>query len=435
MDEQQWDIETMAIRAGYRPDQETSAIAVPIYQTVGYAFHDASHAARLFNLDEPGNIYTRIMNPTTDVLEKRIALLEGGKAAVAFSSGMAAITAAVLNLCRAGDELIASTSLYGGTWTLFTSTLVDFGVTVHFISEDQLQDADRLINDRTRGVYVESIGNPALNVTDIQAWAEFAHRHNIPLLVDNTFATPYLERPLEYGADIVIHSLTKWIGGHGTSLGGIVVDGGRFNFNTEKFPQFSRPDQSYHGLVFGDQPNSYATRLRTKLLRDTGAALSPLSAFLILVGLETLPVRMKAASQSAYYLATQLQKHPMVSWVNYPGLPGNPSYPLAQKYLRSGYFGTMLNFGVVGGRQNAEAVINALKLWLLVANVGDVRSMAIHPASTTHQQLSAEEQELAGAGGDLIRLSVGLESAEDLWHDLDQALYSISVPANPIPHA
>ncbi len=422
-----WAMETLSIRAGYDPDPNTSAIAAPIYQTVGYAFQDAAHAARLFNLDEPGNIYTRIMNPTTDILEKRIAAMEGGIGAVAFSSGMAAITAAVLNLCRAGDELIASTALYGGTWTLFTSTIRDFGVTVHFITEEQLGQAHTLVNDHTRGVFVESIGNPAINVTDIQAWADFAHQHHLPLLVDNTFSTPYLERPLDYGADIVIHSMTKWIGGHGTSLGGIVVDSGRFDYNTDKFPQFSKPDQSYHGLVFGEQTGSYALRLRVKLLRDTGAALAPLNAFLMLIGLETLPVRMKAACESALFLAKKLQQHPKVNWVSYPGLEQSPSHDLARTYLRSGYFGTMLNFGVIGGKNTAEQLINRLTLWLLVANVGDVRSMAIHPASTTHQQLSPDELQLAGANGELIRLSVGLENAHDLWNDLEQALDSIDM--------
>ena len=427
MDNQEWAIETLSIRAGYQPDAGTLAITVPIYQTVGYAFHDTDHAARLFNLDEPGNIYTRIMNPTTDVLEKRLAAMEGGIGAVAFASGMAAITAAILNICRVGDEFIASTALYGGTWTLFTSTLADFGVRVRFITEDQLVDAEGFVNDRTRGVFVESIGNPAVNVMDLKAWAAFAHRHQLPLLVDNTFSTPYLERPLEYGADIVIHSMTKWIGGHGASLGGIVVDGGRFDYNTEKFPQFSQPDPSYHGFVFGEHPASYALRLRVKLLRDTGAALAPLNAFLMLVGLETLPVRMKAACESARFLAEKLQQHPQVSWVSYPGLAQSPSNAAAKNYLRPGYFGTMLNFGVRGGRKNAEHVINHLTLWLLVANVGDVRSMAIHPASTTHQQLSPQEQQLAGAHGDLIRLSVGLENADDLWHDLEHALDSLDV--------
>lgn len=417
-----WQFETTAVRGGYSPDTATSAVAAPIYQTVGYAFKDSGHAARLFNLDEPGNIYTRIMNPTTDVLEQRVAALEGGYAAVAFSSGMAAITAAVLNLCRAGDEIIASTSLYGGTWTLFSSTIQDFGITVHFVADADLPTAHALVNDRTRGVFVESIGNPRLNVTDIAAWAEFAHQHGIPLLVDNTFATAYLEQPLHHGADIVIHSLTKWMGGHGTSLGGIVVDSGTFDYNTEKFPQFSQPDASYHGIVFGQQQGAYALRLRVKTLRDTGAALAPFNAFLILLGLETLALRMKEACGTAALLAARLSRHPRVSWVNYPGLEGDDAHPLAATYLRSNLYGTMLNFGVKGGRPQAEEVMNRLKLWLIVANVGDARSMAIHPASTTHQQLSAQEQELAGAGGDLIRLSVGLENAEDLWADLEQAL-------------
>lgn len=417
-----WQFETTAVRGGYSPDTATSAVAAPIYQTVGYAFKDSGHAARLFSLDEPGNIYTRMMNPTTDVLEQRVAALEGGYAAVAFSSGMAAITAAVLNLCRAGDEIIASTSLYGGTWTLFSSTIQDFGITVRFVADADLPEAHALVNDRTRGVFVESIGNPRLNVTDIAVWAEFAHQHGIPLLVDNTFATAYLEQPLQHGADIVIHSLTKWMGGHGTSLGGIVVDSGTFDYNTDKFPQFSQPDASYHGIVFGQQQGAYALRLRVKTLRDTGAALAPFNAFLILLGLETLALRMKEACGTAALLAARLSRHPRVSWVNYPGLEGDGTHQLAATYLRSDLYGTMLNFGVKGGRPQAEEVMNRLKLWLIVANVGDARSMAIHPASTTHQQLSAQEQELAGAGGDLIRLSVGLENAEDLWADLEQAL-------------
>ncbi len=417
-----WQFETSAVRAGYSPDTTTSAVVSPIYQTVGYAFKDTGHAARLFNLDEPGNIYTRIMNPTTDILEQRVAELEGGAAAVAFSSGMSAITAAVLNLCRAGDELNASTSLYGGTWTLFSSTLQDFGITVHFVSDTELPHAHELVNDCTRGVFVESIGNPRLNITNIRAWADFAHQHDIPLLVDNTFATPYLEQPVVHGADVVIHSLTKWMGGHGTSLGGIIVDSGQFNYNTPKFPQFSQPDSSYHGLVFGEHEAAYALRLRVKILRNTGAAIAPFNAFLILLGLETLAVRMKEACWSAALLAERLSHHSKVSWVNYPGLEDDRAHPLAKEYLRHGLFGTMLNFGVRGGRQQAEQMMDCLGLWLMVANVGDARSMAIHPASTTHQQLNPQEQELAGAGGDVIRLSVGLENVEDLWADLDQAL-------------
>jgi len=418
-----WRPETLAIRGAYRSDPTTHAISVPIYQTVGYAFDDSGHAARLFNLDEPGNIYTRIMNPTTDVLEQRIALMEEGVAAVAFSSGMAAITAAILNLCRSGDNIIASTSLYGGTWTLFTSTFHDFGITVKFLPDDQLADFPHLVDDRTRAVFVESIGNPRLNVTDIVAWAEAAHRHGLPLIVDNTFPTPYLSQPIRHGADIVVHSLTKWIGGHGNSLGGIVVDAGRFDYRGSRFSQFTQPDASYHGVIFGDfGAGAYAARLRVKVLRDTGAALSPTNAYNILQGLETLPVRMRQAATTALSLAQRLSRHPEVSWVNYPGLPEDPAYPLATRYLPSGLYGSMMNFGVKGGIEAARRVMDRLRLWLLVANVGDVRSMAIHPASTTHQQLSPEEQALAGAGGDLIRLSVGLEHLEDLYEDLDQAL-------------
>lgn len=419
-----WHAETLAIHAGYTPDASTHAISPPIYQTVGYAFDSTDHAARLFNLDEPGNIYTRIMNPTTGVLEERLAALEGGVGAVAFSSGMAAITAAVLNVCRAGDELIASTSLYGGTWTLFTSTLQDYGVTVKFIPNDDLSQAGGEITEKTRAVFVESIGNPRLNVTDMKRWATFAHDHHLPLIVDNTFPTPYLERPIEHGADVVVHSLTKWIGGHGNSIGGIVIDAGRFNYNQPQYPQFSEPDPSYHGRVFGKDFGElgYILRLRVKVLRDTGASLSPHNAYLILLGLETLPLRMRQASDNARDLATRLQQHPDVAWVTYPGLTTDPAHKDASRYLREGYYGSMLNFGVKGGHPAALRLMDQLKLWLIVANVGDTRSMAIHPASTTHQQLSAKEQDLAGASGDLIRLSVGLEHVDDLWSDLRQAL-------------
>ncbi len=422
-----WRPQTIAIHTGYDPETTTGAISPPIYQTVGYAFESTTHAAQLFSLDQPGNIYTRIMNPTTGVLEQRIAALEGGIAAVAFSSGMAAITAAVLNVCRSGDELIAATSLYGGTWTLFTSTLQDYGITVRFVPDDKLSQASQLVTEKTRAVYVESIGNPRLNVTDLRQWASFAHNHGLPLIVDNTFPTPYLERPIDFGADVVVHSLTKWIGGHGNSIGGMVVDSGKFNYNTAQYPQFSEPDQSYHGKVlgtdFGDA--GYAVRLRVKLLRDTGAALAPHSAYLILLGLETLVIRMQQACRNALELAQRLTAHPEVSWVNYPGLESDPAFPLATQYLRAGHFGSMLNFGVKGGRKAALQVMDHLKLWLIVANVGDSRSMAIHPATTTHQQLSREEQELAGAGPDLIRLSVGLEHIDDLWDDLSNALNSI----------
>jgi O-acetylhomoserine (thiol)-lyase len=419
-----WRPETVAVRGGqYHHDPATHAVAVPIYQTVGYVFDNTEHAARLFNLDEPGNIYTRIMNPTTDVLEQRMALLEHGVSAVAFSSGMAAITAAIMNVCRAGDNIVASTYLYGGTWTLFTSTLNDFGVTVQFLADEELGQADRLINERTRAIFVESIGNPRLNVTDIAAWAQVAQRHHIPLIVDNTFATPFLVQPIDHGADIVVHSMTKWIGGHGNSLGGIVVDAGRFSYRDSRIPAFTEPDHSYHGLVFGDLgPGCYAPRARVKILRDTGAALSPTNAFYLLQGLETLAVRMRRASDTAHELARRLKAHPRVSWVRYPGLPDDPAHALATRYLANGLYGTMIIFGVRGGSAYARQVMDRLKLWLIVANVGDVRSMAVHPASTTHQQLTPEQQELAGAGGDLIRLSVGLEHVDDLYDDLAQAL-------------
>lgn len=422
-DKIQWRPETLAVRGGYAGDQTTNAISVPIYQTVGFQFQGTGHAARLFNLEQPGNIYTRIMNPTTDVLEQRVALLEGGIAALAFSSGMAAITGAILNLARAGDEIVASTSLYGGTWTLFTSTLQDFGISVRLLAEEDFAQADALFNERTKGVFVESIGNPRLDITDIQAWADLAHRHGVPLIVDNTFATPYLERPIDHGADIVVHSLTKWIGGHGNALGGIVVDSGRFNYDSARFPYYTKPDPSYHGLVFSTLGEAaYITRLRVKILRDTGAAISPTNAYYVLQGLETLPIRMRQESDTALYLAKRLKEHPAVSWVSYPGLSDHSHHDAARRYLREGLYGTMLNFGVKGGQDAALQVMDRLALWLIVANVGDVRSMAIHPTSTTHQQLGAEEQELAGASGDLIRLSVGLEHPDDLYEDLAQAL-------------
>ena len=413
----------MAVRGGYAGDNGTHAISVPIYQTVGYQFDDTSHAARLFNLDEPGNIYTRIMNPTADVLEQRVAQLEGGVGALAFSSGMAAITGAILNVARSGDEILSSTSLYGGTWTLFTSTLRDFGITVRFICDEELPEIDRAFNEHTRAVFVESVGNPRLDITDIQEWADAAHRHGVPLIVDNTFPTPYLERPIEHGADIVVHSLTKWIGGHGNSLGGIVVDAGRFDYQVERFPYYSQPDSSYHGLVFGTLgAAAYITRLRVKIFRDTGAAISPTNAYYIIQGLETLPLRIRQESATAQDLAERLTEHPRVSWVNYPGLSNHPSHRRGQQYFSRGLYGSILNFGVKGGHDQALKVMDRLKLWLIVANVGDVRSMAIHPASTTHQQLSPKEQDLAGAPGDLIRLSVGLEHPDDLFEDLAQAL-------------
>lgn len=413
---------TVAVHGGAAPDPATGARAVPIYQTTAFQFQSTEHAAELFNLDESGNIYTRIMNPTTDVLEKRVALLEDGVAAVAFASGQAATSAVIFNVARAGDEVVASSHLYGGTHTLLTSTLADLGIRTRLV--ESLEEAKAALTDRTRIVLVETMGNPKLDIADLAAWADLAHAHGVPLAVDNTFATPYLCRPITHGADIVIHSATKWLGGHGAAMGGIVVDGGRFDFDRPTFPQFSEPDLSYHGLRYAREMGglAFSTRLRVKLLRDLGGALSPFNAFLILQGVETLPLRMDRHCDSALALAERLTAHPAVAWVNYPGLPSHPQHDLAARYLRSGRYGAVLNFGIQGGAAAGRQFINHLGLWSHVANVGDVRSLVIHPASTTHQQLSPDEQVRAGADPDLVRLSVGLEDVEDLFADLDRAL-------------
>lgn len=414
--------DTVAIHGGTAPDPATGSRAVPIYQTTAYVFQNTAHAAELFNLDEAGNIYTRIGNPTADALEKRVALLEGGVAAVAFASGQAATTAAVTNLCRSGDEVVALSYLYGGTYTLLSSTLSDLGIRTRFVQT--LEEARAAVNDRTRLIFLETLGNPKLDVPDLQAWADLAHEKGVPIGIDNTFATPYLCRPIDFGFDIVVHSATKWLGGHGSAMAGIVVDAGRFNYNQAKFPQFSEPDPSYHGIVYAKEMGglAYATRLRVKLLRDMGATVAPLNAFLVLQGIETLSIRMDRQCQNAAELAQRLSEHPAVAWVNYPGLKTHPSHDRAQRYLSHGLFGSMLNFGIRGGVQAGMRFINSLGLWSHVANVGDVRSLVIHPASTTHQQLSPEEQIQAGADPDLLRLSVGLEYVDDLWGDLEQAL-------------
>ncbi|MCY0886262.1 MAG: O-acetylhomoserine aminocarboxypropyltransferase/cysteine synthase [Firmicutes bacterium] len=418
-------LETLAVHGGETADPATAALVTPIYQTVAYAFADPGHAARLFNLEEPGNIYSRIMNPTVGVLENRIAALEGGRGALAFASGQAAITATVLNLCRSGDAIIASSHLYGGTFTLLGSTLADLGITVHFLDDDG--SGERLeaapFGPRTKAVYVETIGNPKLDIPDLERWAAVAHAHGVPLIVDNTFASPYLCRPFEAGADLVIHSLTKWLGGHGHSLGGIVVDSGRFDFTAGGYPQFTTPDPTYHGLVWGDRgPDGFLLRMRAKILRDTGAAISPLNAWLILQGVETLAVRMDRECANAAELARRLAAHPAVAWVNYPGLPDHPSHERARRYLRSGRFGSMLVFGLNGGYEAGRRVIERVRLFSHVANVGDVRSLIIHPASTTHGQLDPAEQAAAGVAPEAVRVSVGLEHVDDLWADLEQAL-------------
>lgn len=414
--------DTVAIHGGTAPDPATGARAVPIYQTTAYVFQNTAHAAELFNLDEAGNIYTRIGNPTADALEKRVALLEGGVAAVAFASGQAATTAAVTNLCRSGDEVVALSYLYGGTYTLLSSTLADLGIRTRFVQT--LEEAREAISDRTRLIFLETLGNPKLEVPDLQAWADLAHEQGLPIGIDNTFATPYLCRPIDFGFDIVVHSATKWLGGHGSAMAGIVVDAGRFNYNQAKFPQFSEPDPSYHGIIYGKEMGSlaFSTRLRVKLLRDMGATIAPFNAFLVLQGIETLSIRMDRQCQNAAELARRLTEHPDVAWVNYPGLSTHPSHARARQYLSHGLFGSMLNFGIRGGVKAGMAFINNLGLWSHVANVGDVRSLVIHPASTTHQQLSPEEQIKAGADPDLIRMSVGLEHVDDLWADIQQAL-------------
>ncbi len=415
--------ETMAVHAGQQPDPATGARAVPVYQTTSYVFEGTDHAAELFALKKPGNIYTRIMNPTTAVFEERLAALEGGVGALGVASGQAATTYALLNIAEAGDEVVSSTSLYGGTYNLFVHTLPKLGLEVKFADPIRIENFRRAITDRTKAIYVETIGNPKLDVPDLEELAEVAHEAGVPLVVDNTFATPYLCRPIEYGADIVVHSTTKFIGGHGTSIGGAIVDSGKFDWSNGKFKGFTEPDPSYHGLryleAFGEL--AYIIKVRVQLLRDIGACLSPFNAFLFLQGLETLPLRMERHCQNAMEVARFLKEHPRVSWVNYPGLEDHPSHETALRYLDGG-FGAILTFGVKGGYEPARRFINSLRLFSLLANVGDAKSLVIHPASTTHAQLSEEEREKSGVTEDLIRLSIGIEAASDLIADLDYAL-------------
>ena len=429
---------TRAVHAAQeQPDPATNARAVPIYATTSYVFDNAEHAADLFALRKFGNIYTRIMNPTTDVFERRVAALEGGVAAVATASGQAAQTLAILNLAQAGDSIIASNALYGGTVALFAHTLPRLGITVRFVDIHDLDAVRGAVDATTRAVYVETLGNPKLDVPDFRALADLAHAEGLPLVVDNTFATPILSRPIEHGADIVLHSATKWIGGHGTSIGGIVVDGGTFDWGSA--PRFKAlyqdPDAAYHGLKFaesfgdlGGANVAYAIRLRVTLLRDIGAALSPFNAFLFLQGLETLHLRMERHSENALRVARFLADHALVTWVSYPGLPNHPTHARAKRYL-SGGFGGVLTFGVRGGAEAAQRVASATKLFSLLANVGDAKSLIIHPASTTHEQLSDAERASAGVTADLVRLSVGIEDVEDLLRDLDQALRQGAVAA------
>ncbi|NLX08073.1 MAG: O-acetylhomoserine aminocarboxypropyltransferase/cysteine synthase [Chloroflexi bacterium] len=415
---------TLALHAGYTPDPTTGARAVPIYQTTAYQFRDTEHAAALFSLQEAGNIYTRIMNPTNDVFEQRIAALEGGIAGLATASGQAAETLTTLTLCNTGDEVISSVALYGGTYTLFSQSLKRLGITVHFVEPNDLAAYEALINDKTRFIYLETIGNPKLEIPDFEAIVELAHAHGLPVVVDNTFATPYLCRPIEHGVDIVVHSTTKWINGHGLAIGGAIVDGGKFDWKASgRHVGLIEPEPAYHGAVFADVlgPAAFIGRARTVGLRDMGACQAPFNSFLNIIGLESLALRVQRHVENTQAVAEYLQQHPAVTWVNYPGLPNHESYAYAQKYLPKGA-GAVLGFGIKGGREAGSTFIDNLKIFSHLANVGDARSLAIHPATTTHQQLSDEEQAATGVTNDYVRLAVGLEDIDDILWDLDQAL-------------
>jgi O-acetylhomoserine (thiol)-lyase len=416
--------ETLAVHAGQEIDPTTMSRAVPLYQTTSYGFRDTDHAADLFALKEFGNIYTRLMNPTTDVFEKRIAALEGAPAALATASGQAAITYSILNIAGAGDEVVSASSLYGGTYNLFSTTLPKLGIAVTFVDPSNPENFRSAITDKTKALYAETVGNPRGDVLDIEAVAAIAHEHGIPLIVDNTFPSPFLLRPIEHGADIVVHSATKFIGGHGTSIGGVIVDGGKFDWKaSDKFPGLTQPDPSYHGVVYADAvgPIAYIIKARVQLLRDMGAAISPFNSFLLLQGLETLHLRMERHSSNAIEVAQFLEQHGSVEWVSYAGLKSHPSYELAQKYLPKGQ-GAILTFGIKGGVEAGRKLINAVNLFSHLANVGDSKSLIIHPASTTHQQLDEQEQISAGVLPGMIRLSIGTEGIADILYDLDQAI-------------
>ena len=424
--EKKFGIGTLALHAGHEVDA-TGSRAVPIYQTTSYMFNDTDHAAKLFALQEFGNIYTRLMNPTNDVLEKRMAALEGGVGGLAVASGQSAITIAITNIAQNGDHVISSAHLYGGTATLFTHTLRKFGIDVTLVDPTNPDNFKNAITPKTKAIYIETIGNPMVVVPDIKAIADIAHEAGIPLIIDSTFASPYLCRPIEYGADIVVHSCTKFIGGHGTSIGGIIVDSGKFDWaQNDKFPGLTKPDPSYHGIVFNEAFGelAYIIKARVTLLRDLGPCLSPFNGFLFLQGLETLHLRMQRHCENAIAIAKHLENHPQVSWVSYPGLESHPSYELAKKYLPKGA-GAIMGFGIKGGKEAGIKFINSLKLISHLANVGDAKTLAIHPASTTHQQLTDEEQIACGVTPDFIRLSVGIEDVEDIIADLEQAIVAL----------
>jgi O-acetylhomoserine (thiol)-lyase len=417
--------ETLAIHAGYEPEETTKAVAVPIYQTVAYTFDSADHGAALFNLETPGYRYSRISNPTVDVLEKRLAALEGGVAAIALASGQAALHYALSNLADCGGNIVSVPQLYGTTHTLFTHILSKQGITARFAASDSADDIEKLIDGETRAVFCESIGNPAGNICDIAALAAAAHRHGVPLVVDNTVATPILLRPIAHGADIVVHSLTKFLGGHGTTMGGAIIDSGRFPWkaNAARFPMFNEPDPSYHGMVYADRfgPNAYIERCRSVYQRNTGAILPAFSAFMLMQGIETVALRMERHVANALKVAQYLSTDPRVAWVNHAGLPGNPYHALAQKYL-GGQAPSLFTFGVVGGLEAGKRFYDALNLVTRLVNIGDAKSLACHPASTTHRQMSAENQRKAGVLPETIRLSIGIEHIDDIIADLDQAL-------------
>ncbi|SHF30612.1 O-acetylhomoserine (thiol)-lyase [Lampropedia hyalina DSM 16112] len=421
----QWQFDTLAVHGGYQPDPTTKAVAVPIYQTTSFAFDNAQHGADLFDLKVEGNIYSRVTNPTNTVLEERIAALEGGIGALALASGQAAVTYSLLTIAEAGDNIVSASTLYGGTYNLFAHTLPQIGIEVRFADTRQPESFEGLFDARTKAVYVESIGNPLGNVTDIAAIADIAHRHGVPLIVDNTVATPYLLRPFEHGADIVVHSLTKYLGGHGTTLGGAIVDSGKFPWaeHKERFKRLNEPEVSYHGVVFTEALGAaaYIGRARTVPLRNTGAALSPFNAFLILQGIETLSLRMERINANSLAVAQFLQQHDKVEWVSYAALPDHPDHALAQKYL-GGHASGILTFGVKGGRAGGERFLDALQLFTRLVNIGDAKSLATHPASTTHRQLSPAELEKAGVKEETVRLSIGIEHIDDLIADLQQAL-------------
>jgi O-acetylhomoserine (thiol)-lyase len=422
-------LETLAVHGGQQVDATTSR-GVPIYRTSSYVFPSTERAANLFALKELGNIYTRIMNPTQDVLEQRVTLLEGGAASVALASGTAAVHYAIITLAQNGDEIVSASNLYGGTYTMFDAILPQFGIHTKFVKHDDYKAYEKAITPKTRAIFVETIGNPVLDVTDIAEVSKIAHAHGLPLIVDATFTTPYLLKTIEHGADIVVNSLTKWLGGHGTGIGGIVTDAGKFNWKDKKFSLFNDPDPNYHGLHWASDlpaplaPIAFALRLRTVPLRNLGACISPDNAWIFLQGIESLPLRMERHSSNALAVAQWLKKHPKVAWVRYPGLPDDPTYAVAKKYLKNG-FGGMVVFGTKGGKAAGEKFIESLKLFSHLANVGDAKSLALHPASTSHSQLTEEQQRESGLTPDLVRLSVGIEHIDDIKEDIDQALQKV----------